>query len=33
MKIIEDDYNSGGKLFKVTIANEMNLTEWNKALE
>ena len=32
-KWIQDDINSGGKIFGAKIAREMNLDEWNKAIE
>lgn len=31
-QIIQDDINSGGKIFGATIAKEMNLDQWNEAL-
>jgi hypothetical protein len=33
MKCIQDDINSGGKLFGAKVAREMELQEWNKAIE
>lgn len=32
-KFIQDDINSGGKMFSTMIAKEMKLEEWSKALD
>jgi len=33
LKLVQDDFNSSGKMFRSTIAKEMPLSEWGKALE